>query len=232
MVVENKPGSGANIAAELAARAEPDGYTIMHGPDNVFIFNPHLYPKLTFDPLKDFVPITSLVANQIMLAVHPSVPARTLKEFVELNRTANPPRFYASIGNGSPHHLAMEMLKQHTGMNMVHVPYRGGGPAAIGLLAGEIDAMFGGGSLVPTIQSGKVRGLATTALKRSPNLPDLPTIDEVFPGYELLIWHGLFAPAGTPAPIVERLRTEVIEVLKQPEMVQKLAAPPARASPI
>lgn len=224
VVVENKPGSGANIAAELAARAEPDGYTIMHGPDNVFIFNPHLYPKLNYDPLKDFVPITSLVANQIMLAVHPSVPAQTLKEFVELNRKANPPRFYASIGNGSPHHLAMEMLKQHTGMNMVHVPYRGGGPATIALLAGEIDASFGGGSLVPTIQSGKVRGLATTALKRSPALPDLPTIDEVFPGYELLIWHGLFAPAGTPPAIVEKLRAETIEVLKSPEVREKLAS--------
>jgi tripartite-type tricarboxylate transporter receptor subunit TctC len=224
VVIENKPGSGANIAGELAARAEPDGYTIMHGPDNLFIFNPHLYPKMSFDPFKDFVPISSLVANQLMLAVHPSVPARTLSEFVELNRNANPPLFYASIGNGSPHHLAMELLKQHTGMNMVHVPYRGGGPAAIGMLAGEVSAMFGGGSLVSTIQAGRLRGLATSALKRSPVLPELPTIDEVFPGYEVLIWHGLFAPTGTPAPIIERLRKEVIAVLQQPEIVQKLAA--------
>jgi tripartite-type tricarboxylate transporter receptor subunit TctC len=224
VVIENRPGSGANVAGEATARAAPDGYTIMHGPDNLFMANPHLYAKMTFDPLKDLVPIASLTANQLLLAVHPSVQANSLREFVELARRAKPPMFYASIGNGSQHHLAMEILKQHVGIDLTHVPYRGGGPAGIGLLAGEVSAMFGGGSLVPTIQSGRVRGLAASGATRFPLMPELPTIGEVYPGYEVLIWHGLFAPVGVPQPIMDRLRAETIAVLKQPDVIERLAA--------
>jgi tripartite-type tricarboxylate transporter receptor subunit TctC len=223
VVIENRPGSGANVAGEATAKAVPDGYTIMHGPDNLFMANPHLYAKMTFDPLKDLVPIASLTANQLVLAVHPSVQANNLREFVELARRAKPPMFYASIGNGSQHHLAMEILKQHVGIDLTHVPYRGGGPAGIGLLAGEVSAMFGGGSLVPTIQSGRIRGLAASGATRFPLMPELPTIGEIYPGYEVLIWHGLFAPAGVPQPIMDRLRAEVIEVLKEPDVIQRLA---------
>ena len=223
VVIENRPGSGGNVAGEATARAAPDGYTIMHGPDNLFMANPHLYAKMTFDPLKDLVPIASLTANQLVLAVHPSVQANNLREFVELARRARPPMFYASIGNGSQHHLAMEILKQHVGIDLTHVPYRGGGPAGIGLLAGEVSAMFGGGSLVPTIQSGRIRGLAASGATRFPLMPELPTIGEIYPGYEVLIWHGLFAPAGVPQPIMDRLRAEVIEVLKEPDLIQRLA---------
>ena len=160
--------------------------------------NPHLYRQMPFDPFKDLVPVTSLSSNQLVLAVHPSVPATNLREFVELARRTKPPLFYASIGNGSQHHLAMEMLKQHVGIDLIHVPYRGGGPAAIALVAGEVTAMFGGGSLVPTVHAGKVRGLASTGKVRNPATPELPTINEIYPGYEALIWHGLFVPAGTP----------------------------------
>jgi tripartite-type tricarboxylate transporter receptor subunit TctC len=223
VVIENRPGSGGNVAGEATARAAPDGYTLMHGPDNLFMANPHLYAKMTFDPLKDLVPIASLTANQLLLAVHPSVQANNLREFVELARRAKPPMFYASIGNGSQHHLAMEILKQHVGIDLTHVPYRGGGPAGIGLLAGEVSAMFGGGSLVPTIQSGRVRGLAATGATRFPLMPELPTIGEIYPGYEVLIWHGLFAPVGVPQPIMDRLRAETIEVLKAPDVIQRLA---------
>ena len=223
VVIENRPGSGGNVAGEATARAAPDGYTIMHGPDNLFMANPHLYAKMTFDPLKDLVPIASLTANQLVLAVHPSVQANNLREFVELALRAKPPMFYASIGNGSQHHLAMEILKQHVGIDLTHVPYRGGGPAGIGLLAGEVSAMFGGGSLVPTIQSGRIRGLAASGATRFPLMPELPTIGEIYPGYEVLIWHGLFAPAGVPQPIMDRLRAEVIEVLKEPDLIQRLA---------
>jgi tripartite-type tricarboxylate transporter receptor subunit TctC len=223
VVIENRPGSGANVAGEATVRAAPDGYTIMHGPDNLFMANPHLYAKMTFDPLKDLVPIASLTANQLLLAVHPSVQANNLREFVELARRSKPPMFYASIGNGSQHHLAMEILKQHVGVDLTHVPYRGGGPAGIGLLAGEVSAMFGGGSLVPTIQSGRVRGLAATGATRFPLMPELPTIGEIYPGYEVLIWHGLFAPVGVPQPIMDRLRAETIEVLKEPDVIQRLA---------
>ncbi len=224
VVIENRPGSGGNVAGEATARAAPDGYTLMHGPDNLFMANPHLYAKMTFDPLKDLVPIASLTANQLLLAVHPSVQANNLREFVELARRTKPPMFYASIGNGSQHHLAMEILKQHVGIDLTHVPYRGGGPAGIGLLAGEVSAMFGGGSLVPTIQSGRIRGLAASGATRFPLMPELPTIGEIYPGYEVLIWHGLFAPVGVPQPIMDRLRAETIEVLKQPDLIERLAA--------
>jgi tripartite-type tricarboxylate transporter receptor subunit TctC len=224
VVVENKPGSGTNIAGDAAAKADPDGYTILHGPDNMFIANPHLYAKMTFDPLKDLVPITSLVANQMVLAVHPSVPAQSFKDFVELARRTDPPLFYASIGIGSQHHLAMEMLKQQAGIQLTHVPFRGGGPAAVALLGNQVSAMFGGGSIVSNIKAGQVRGLAVTGNKRHPLMPELPTIGEIYPGYEVLIWHGLFAPVGTPQPILDRLRTATRAVLGEPEVIQKLAA--------
>ena len=223
VVIENKPGSGSNLAADIAAKSPPDGYTLFHGPDNVFMSNPHVYGKLPFDPFKDLVPISSVSSNQLVLAVHPGVQANNLREFVELARRTKPPMFYSSIGNGSIHHLAMELLKQHVGIDLVHVPYRGGGPAAIALIAGEVSAGFGGGSLVPTVQSGKIRGLASTGAARNPATPDLPTIGEVYPGYEALIWHGLFVPAGTPQPIVDRLRTEMAAVLKEPEFAARLA---------
>jgi tripartite-type tricarboxylate transporter receptor subunit TctC len=222
VVIENKPGSGANIAGDALAKSAPDGYTLMHGPDNLFIANSHLYAKMAFDPLKDLVPVTSLISNQLMLAVHPSVPANSLQEFVELARKTKPPLFYASIGNGSQHHLAMELLKQHIGIDLVHVPYRGGGPAGVALLAGDISAMFGSGSLLPTIKSGKVRGLAATGTERFAPMPDLPTIGEVYPGYEVLIWHGLFAPAGTPLAILDTLREAVNAALAQPEVRDRL----------
>jgi tripartite-type tricarboxylate transporter receptor subunit TctC len=171
VVIENRPGSGGNMASDAAAKATPDGYTLLHGTDNVFMSNPHIYGRMPFDPFKDLVPVASLSSNQLVLAVHPGVQADNLRDFVELARRSNPPLFYGSIGNGSQHHLAMEMLKQHVGIDLTHVPYRGGGPAAIALLAGEVSAMFGGGSIVPTIHAGKVRGLASTGTDRNPATP-------------------------------------------------------------
>jgi len=222
VVIENKPGAAGNLASDTVAKAVPDGYTLLHGADNVFISNPHVYKHMPFDPFKDLVPVSSLSSNQYVLAVHPSVPANTLREFVELARASKPPLLYASIGNGSIHHLAMEMLKQHVGIDLVHVPYRGGGPAAIGLMAGEVSAMFGGNSLVPSVHAGKVRGLASTGSVRNPATPELPAIAEVYPGYEALSWHGLFVPAGTPQPIIDRLRTEIRMVLAEPEFARRL----------
>ena len=222
VVIENKPGTGSNLAGDMAAKSAPDGYTLFHGPDNVFMSNPHVYGKMPFDPLKDLVPVASVSSNQLVLAVHPSVRANTLREFVELARATKPPLFYSSIGNGSQHHLAMEMLKQYVGIDLVHVPYRGGGPAAIALVAGEVSAGFGGGSLVPTVQSGRLRGLASTGAVRNPATPDLPTIGEIYPGYEALIWHGLCVPAGTPQPIIDRLRAEMAAVLVEPEFAARL----------
>src|SRR6266511_1712151 len=214
VVVENRPGSNGNLAGELAARAAPDGYTLLLSPSGLFAIN----------PLKELMPVASLVSNELILAVNPALPVQDFQAFIALARAARPPLFYASIGNGSEHHLAMELLKQQAGIDLVHVPYRGGGPAAIGVMAGDVSAMFGGGSVAPLIQGGKLKGLAVTGQRRSRLLPELPPIADVYPGYEVTIWQGLCAPIGTPPEIVERLRAEVIAILGQPDFVEKLAA--------
>jgi len=223
IVVENRPGSNGNIAGELAARAAPDGYTLLMAPSSLLAVNPHLYAKMAIDPLKELLPVASLVSNELILAVDPALAVKSFQDFIALARAARPPLFYASIGNGSEHHLAMEFLKQRSGIDLVHVPYRGGGPAAIGVMAGDVAAMFGGGSVAPLVQSGKLRGLAVSGPKRSAVL-DLPAIAEVYPGYEVTLWQGLFAPVGTPDAIVARLRSEVNAILAQPDFAEKLAA--------
>ena len=224
VVVENRPGSNGNLAGELAAHAAPDGYTLLLAPSSLLAVNPHLYAKMAIDPLKELLPVASLVVNELILAVNPALAVKDFQDFVALARAARPPLFYASIGNGSEHHLAMELLKQQAGIDLVHVPYRGGGPAAIGVMAGDVAAMFGGGSVAPLIQSGKLRGLAVTGQRRSHLLPELPPIAEFYPGYEMTIWQGLFAPVGTPAEIVQRLREDMSAVLAQPDIAEKLAA--------
>jgi tripartite-type tricarboxylate transporter receptor subunit TctC len=225
MVVENRPGSNGNIAAETVAHARPDGYTLLLGSDSLFGINPHLYAKMPIDPHKELLPVATLVSNQLVLAINPTVmPVGDLREFVTFTRSAGKTLFYASIGNGSQHHLAMEMLKQYADIKLTHVPYKGGGPAAIALMSGEVGAMFGGGSVVPLIKQGKMRALGVTSTKRSPALPDLPTIGEIYPGYEVNIWQGLVAPLGTPEAIVTRLRSEVNAVLALPEVSERLAA--------
>jgi tripartite-type tricarboxylate transporter receptor subunit TctC len=223
VVVENKPGSGGNIVGELIARAPPDGYSLLVGPDNLFTINPHLFSRMSFDPLKDIVPVATVQSNNLVLAINPKVPAQDLKEFVALAKRSDPPLLYASIGNGSLHHLAMEMLKQEAGINLTHVPYRGGGPAGIGVLAGEVAAMFGGGSAIPLVKSGQLRGLAVSTPSRAPDLPDLPSISELYPNYDATIWQGLFAPIGTPQEIMDRLRREVGAILTSKDYAERLA---------
>ena len=221
-VFDNRPGSNGNIAGDLAAKSLPDGYTLALLADSMITINPHLYAKMPFDPLKDLVPVASAVANQFVLSVNPALPVKTFKEFIEHARKANPPLAYASGGNGSQHQMCMEMLKQRAGINLVHVPYKGGTPATIATVGGETMAMFAGTSTAPQIRAGKLRALAVTGAKRSAAFPDLPTIGEFYPGYEVTIWLGLFAPAGTPPAVLTRLRAEIGKALAQPDLKEKL----------
>ena len=222
VVVENKPGSGGNIAGELIAHVAPDGYSLLIGPDNLFTINPHLFNKMSFDPLKDIVPVATVQSNALVLAINTKVPANDFKEFIALAKRSDPPLFYASIGNGSMHHIAMEMLKQEAGIKLTHVPYRGGGPAGVAVLAGDVAGMFGGGSLFPMITSGQLRGLAVSSRKRSTELRELPSISEFYPNYEATIWQGLFAPAGTPRDVIDKVREEVSAILESRDFADKL----------
>jgi len=222
LVVENRPGSNGNLSSELTAKAAPDGYTLLLGQDSQIVISPHLYASLPIDTLKDLTPIASLITTQMVLAVNPSFPVKNLREFLDYARRAHPPLAYASIGNGSQHHLTMEMLKLRAQVDLVHVPYKGGGPATVALLAGEVAAMFGGNSVTGHIKSGKLRGLAVAGPRRSATFPDLPTLGEFFPGLEVTAWLGLFAPAGTPAPILGRLHAETNRLLADSTMRDRI----------
>ena len=224
VVVENRPGSNGNFAGELTAHAAADGYTLLVGSSSFFSVNPHLYANMSIDPFKDLMPIATLVSNALLLTENPAAEPKTFPDFIAYARRAKPPLLYASIGNGSEHHLAMELLKQQAGIEMTHVPYRGGGPAAIGVMGGEVTAMFGGGSVATLVKSGKLRALAISGRKRSAEFPDLPPISEFYPNYEVTLWQGLFGPVGLPSPVVARLRAETNKVLAEPGIAQKLAA--------
>ena len=223
VVVENRVGANGNIASDLVAKAQPDGHTLGLLADSQIAINPHLY-KMPLDTLRDLTPVTPVAVNQFVLTVNPSLPVKTFPEFIEFARKANPPLAYASGGNGSQHHLTMEMLKQRAGINMLHVPYKGGAPAATATVAGETAAMWSGSSNAPQIKAGRLRPLAVSGAKRSPQYPDLPTISEFYPGFETSIWLGLFGPAGIPETILTRLRTELKRVLESPDVKQKMNA--------
>jgi tripartite-type tricarboxylate transporter receptor subunit TctC len=223
VVVENRVGANGNIANELVAKSQPDGHTLGLLADSQVTINPHLY-KMPIDTLRDLTPVIPVAVNQFVLTVNPSLPVRTFPEFIEFARKSNPPLAYASGGNGSQHHLTMEMLKQRAGINMLHVPYKGGAPAATATVAGDTAAMWSGSSNAPQIKAGRLRPLAVSGAKRSEQYPDLPTIAEFYPGFENSIWLGLFGPAGIPEATLARLRSELRKVLESPDVKQKLNA--------
>ena len=222
LVVDNRPGSNGNLASELAAKATPDGYTLLLCADAQIVIGPHLYARMPLDTLKDLAPVATLVNTQMLLVVSPALPAKTLREFVELARKSNPPLAYASIGNGSQHHLVMEMLKARAGIDLLHVPFKGGGPATTALLGGEIVAMFGGNSVAGHVRGGKLRALAVAGKERSAAFPDLPRLTDVYPGLEVSPWLALFAPAGVSDTVLSRLRVAINKLLQDPEQIRRL----------
>jgi tripartite-type tricarboxylate transporter receptor subunit TctC len=236
VVIDNRPGAGGVVGAELAAKAAADGYTLFLGGVGSHAINPNLHQKLPYDPIKDFAPVELLAQAPLVLVVHPSVPARNIAEFVAYAR-AHPGKLnFASNGNGSSSQLAAVMFDSMAGVDMVHVPYKGLSPALTDLLAGEVQLMFSSVvAILPHIKAGKVRALAVTGAKRMPSLPELPTIAESgFPGYEASSWYGILAPAGTPREIVAKLNAELSRALEQPEVRASLlaeGAEPAGGSP-
>ena len=226
MVIDNRPGAGGSVGAELAAKAPPDGYTLFLAGVGSHAVNPNVHAKLPYDPVKDFAPITLLASAPSVLVVNPAVPARTIAEFTAYAR-ANPGKLnYASNGAGSAAQLAAAMYETMAGVRMVHVPYKGIAPAMTDLMGGEVQLMFGTiVALVPHVQAGKLRALAVTSRKRSPLLPDVPTLAESgLSDYQAGSWYGILAPAGTPREIIERLHGAMVKALKQPDVAKRLAA--------
>ena len=223
-VVDNRGGAGGNLAAELVANANPDGHTVFMGFSTVLTVNPNLY-KLPFNVEKDLRPITLLATAQYILVIHPSVTANSVKEFVALAKAKPKSLNYSSAGVGSPLHLAAELLKSRAGIDMVHVAYKGGGPAAAAVLAGETQVIFGSvASSLPQVKAGKLRALATTGLKRAKVAPDLPTMAESgYPGFDVSSWYALLVPHATPAAITERIRDEALKALQHPDVQQAMA---------
>jgi tripartite-type tricarboxylate transporter receptor subunit TctC len=224
-IVDNRGGASGMIGAESVAKSPPDGYTLMiHSATHVS--NPHLYGKVPYDTLKDFVAVAPLSVQIGMLVVHPALPAKSVKEFIALAKSKPGQLTYSSSGNGSFVHLSMALFGEMAGIKMVHVPYKGGGPAAISIASGETQAQMGTvGSVIQQVKQNRVRALAVTSDKRVAVFPNLPTIAEAgVPGYEFTAWIGTFAPAGTPKPIVDRLNTEINKVLRSPDVAQNLTS--------
>lgn len=224
VIVENRTGAGGNIAAEAAARAAPDGYTLFMATSAILAVNPVLYTKVPFDPIKDFAPVSLVASAANILIVHPSMPVNTVQELVALLR-ANPGKYtYGSSGTGTSTHLAAELFKMMAKVDLLHIPYKGGPPSLADLVAGQVNMIF---ELVPTatpvVKSGKVRALGVAGPRRAPVLPDVPLIAEAgLPGYESTIWFGIVVPIATPAPIVTRLANEIAEAVKQPDLRDRL----------
>ncbi len=226
VVIENRGGAGGNIGAELAAKSPADGYTMFMGATSTHGINPHLYRKIGYDPIKDFSPVTLVANTPSLLAVHPALPVKTVRDLIELARARPGQLTYGSAGNGSSNHLAGVLLCLMAGVDMTHIPYKGSGPALVDVMAGQVPFMFNNtASVMPFVKAGKLRAVALTSLERSPLVPGVPTVAESgLPGFEVRSWHGVFVPAGTPAEIITLLNTRIVAGLAAPDVKERLSA--------
>ena len=223
VVIDNRPGAGANIGAEIAARAAPDGYVLFYASLS-HVINASLYRKLGYDLVKDFAPIALLISSPYILTVHPSVPAQSVKELIALAKARPGQLNYASSGSTS--HLAVELFSNMAALKMNHVPYKSGAPATVAIISGQVEvALTSASAAMPHIKSGKLRGLGISTAHRSPQAPEMPTISEAgVPGYDVSTWHGLVAPAGTSKEIITRLNSESVALLKLPDVQERYRA--------
>lgn len=224
IIIDNKGGAGGTIGTAEAARATPDGYTLLMVFDSHAV-NPHIYKNLPYDSNKDLAPVSRLIENPLVLLAHPSVPADSVAALVKLAKEKPGSLNYATVGPGSSNHLTAELFAEQAGVELTHIPYRGGGPAQADLLGGQVQLMFLSSSLaIPHVEAGTLKALAVTSAERSPALPDVPTLTESgFPDFSVQSWVGLLAPAGTPEPILARWGKEAGEVLRTPEMQERFA---------
>lgn len=237
VVVDNRAGAGGNIGADLVAKSAPDGYTLLMGAVATHAINPSLYSKIPYDPVKDFTPVALVAQVPNILVVNPAVPAKTVRELIDLAHAKPDYLNFGSGSTGSTGHLAGELFKTVAGVRMVHIPYKGSAPATADLLAGQVQLMFDNlASALPNVKAGRLRALAVTTLARSPFVPELPTIAESgLPGFDLTTWFGLMVPAGTPPEIVAKLNAEVVHALNSKDMRERLekmgAEPPVNNTP-
>ena len=236
MVIENRGGAGGALGAAQVAKAAPDGYTLLIASTSTHVVAPSVYTKLEYDPVKDFAPITLIAVSPYLLVVNPALPAKSVKELVELARKQPGKLNYASAGVGSTTHLAMEMLKAASNTYMLHIPYNGNGPAGTAVMGGQVEILFGSlPALLPHAKSGRVRALAVGTLARAPSMPDVPTVAESgYPGFDASLWLAVMAPAGTPQPVIDRLHKEIVGVVQAADtraLLDKAGAEPLTSSP-
>lgn len=223
-IVDNKPGGGTNIGTEFVAHAAPDGYTLLMCSFTCAI-NPTLYTKLNYDLLRDFTGVSLVASAPLVVTVHPSVPAHSAKELIALAKSTPGGLRYGSCGNGCSTHLATELFKSMAGVDMLHVPYKGDAPAVVDLMGGHVDLVFANiVTILPHLDSGKLQPLAVTSAKRLARFPNLPTVGETLPGYQVDPWFGIVAPTGTPAQVVDKLNREIVVILKTPDIEQRIVA--------